>query len=109
MKLLFCCWVTKHQRLVIKSIYFSTGGAKFCPKDENRISEDHFKLKFVTFWEEFIFVSNHSDAPKVILVEEQICLVLTATGDYIIFNIVGLEDDKTCLSDCIAEHKTISC
>ena len=45
----------------INHIYFS---GNIVPK-LSPIEEDHFALKYETFWEEFLFIADHGDIPKV--------------------------------------------
>ena len=35
-------------------------------KDLSEIQENHFDIKYCSFWEEHIFLSDHKDSPKVI-------------------------------------------
>ena len=57
-------YIYKHLHSSEMYFYF-IGNAHHCPVLDFKVSEEHFTLKSVTFWEEFIFVSNHGDAPKV--------------------------------------------
>ena len=42
-----------------------SGPNSFLSGSFTEIADDWFDIKYVTFWEEHIFVSDHRDSPKV--------------------------------------------
>ena len=50
-----------------------SGGSDFNPDEHYRLPDDHFSLTRHTFWEEFLFLSDHGDSPKVL---ERNCVVV---------------------------------
>ena len=44
------------------------GSFQFSPDNFEEIQENHFDVKYCTFWEEHIFVSDHGDCPKVCMI-----------------------------------------
>ena len=49
---------------IIKKI---EGDLEFVAEKYEVLTDNHFARNYCSFWEEFIFLSDHGDAPKVIL------------------------------------------
>ena len=49
----------------IKIELLLSGPSRVSSRDLAEIQENHFDIKYCTFWEEHIFLSDHKDSPKV--------------------------------------------
>ena len=50
---------------IIGDLIYS-GDTEFNPEEFQCITEDQFSLTRHTYWEEFLFLSDHGDSPKVL-------------------------------------------
>ena len=58
-------WIFCQTFNILFYLFLFPGGFDFNPEEHHRLPEDHFHLTHHTFWEEFLFVSDHGDSPKV--------------------------------------------
>ena len=50
---------------IIGDLIYS-GDTEFNPEEFHCITKDQFSLTRHTYWEEFLFLSDHGDSPKVL-------------------------------------------